>query len=63
MNLAPFPVPSVGAALTLMQRARRLHLSASYHPNGGMTTTSYKPVTHTVWVMGTPEAIRKLEAK
>ena len=61
MNLASFPVPNAGAALSLLHLAHTRHLRASWHPSGGDTHKRYVPVSHTVWVLGTSEAIRKLK--
>lgn len=60
MTLSPFPVPNVSAALALLSLARLQNLRASYHPSGGTDRTHDKPVTHTVWVMGSDSAICKL---
>lgn len=60
MTLSPFPVPNAGAALALLSLARANALRASYHPSGGTDRTHDKPVTHTVWVMGSDAAICKL---
>lgn len=58
-DLTPIPVKDVSHALRVVQMAREGGLSASYHPSGGDTIKRYIPVTHTVWVIGTPAQIRE----
>lgn len=58
-NLTPIPVNSVSHALRVILTARRDGLAASYHPSGGETIKRHIPVTHTVWIAGTPAQIRE----
>lgn len=67
---APFPITkapisiactSAGHAMALMTFAKSLKLQTSYHPAGGKTHLRVVDVSHTLWVMGTDEAIRELE--
>ena len=61
MNLASFPVQNARAALSLLHLAHTRRLRASWHPSGGDTHKRYTPITHTVWVLGSTEAIRKFK--
>ena len=61
--IAAFPVSSVGEALLVMKEARELCLDASYVPAGGDTCRGFAPITHTVYVMGSPENIHTFQTQ
>ena len=54
------PVPNVAAAIKVLRIAKKAKLPASYHPQGGMTAKKYYPVTHTVWIAGSSDEVKKI---
>ena len=64
-QIQPTPIicKTAGAAIALLELARRHCLSASYHPRGGETARRNFPISHTLWVTGTEANYRAFAAE